>query len=78
MALICFCSICATFVLDSWSLVRMATLAGAFTTAVMFFVPRAKSVLIRLALVGSYLGSILWVLIIVMKFHKGCELNESW
>ena len=56
----------------------MATLAGVFATVVMFFVPRAKSLLIRLALVGSYLGSILWVIIIGVKLHKGRELNESW
>ena len=78
MALICFRSLSATFVLDRWSLVRMATLAGAFTTVGMFYMPQAKSILIRLALVGLYIGSILWVLIIVMKIHRGCELNESW
>lgn len=78
MALIGSRSLSATFVLDRWSLVSMATLAGAFTTAVIYFVPQAKSILIRLALAGSYLGSILWVSITVMKIFKGCEMNERW
>ena len=53
-------------------------MAGAFTKVVILFVPCTKSFLVRLAFAGSYVGSIVWVLMIVLKIQKGYELNETW
>lgn len=68
----------ATSIIERGSLVSLATSAGAFTATVMVFVPYTRPVLVRLAFAGSYVGSILWVLIVILKLQNGRALSRDW
>ena len=63
---------------DPWSCVGMAASAGVLTSMIVLFVPQTRVVMVRLAFVGSYLGSVVWVLKTMLSIRSGREVTGSW
>ena len=71
-------SVAAGLMVDPWSSVGMATSAGVITSLILLFVPHTKSLMVRLAFAGSYLGSMVWVLKTVVSIYRGRDVARRW
>ena len=63
---------------EPWSYVGIATSAGVFTSLILLFAPHTRLIMVRLALTGSWLGSVVWVLKVMYQIHKGQDVGRSW
>lgn len=65
-------------VVERSKIIDLATLSSVSTATILLFAPQIRSVLIRLAFAGAYMGSIAWVMMILLRIHQGHEVPRSW
>jgi mannose/fructose/N-acetylgalactosamine-specific phosphotransferase system component IID len=56
----------------------MSVLAGVASSLVLAIAPVQASIVIRLAFLGSFLGSIVWVLKKMLDIQKGRDVVGNW
>ena len=71
-------SFSAGSVVDRWSDVGVTTTAGVLTSVVLAIAPRTAPVLGRLVVLGTYFGTIVWVLKKLYGIQAGQDVFGSW
>ena len=71
-------SLFASFTVDPWSDVWVATSAGVIPSLFLIYKPYKKDVIVRSAVVGSYIGTITWVLKKTFQIILGQDVGGSW
>jgi hypothetical protein len=70
-------SLFASFTVDPWSDVWIATVAGVLSSLALIYTPKAKHLVVRLVVAGSYIGTIVWVMKKTFKILNG-DVTSGW